>query len=157
MPLRKVEQVDRQPEASKMELMDNEIGQRMTNKFMGMDGFDKVYQQLHAGDKDPAGAAGMLAAQVVLNTREAAIKNGIKLSDRIWAADGGVLDNVVNRIGQSIPYLDPDELKQHALKVMQMYDDAGKQKEQSQPNNQAPAPTKPSNGGLLGTGEGGLW
>lgn len=57
----------------------------------------KIYNALSSGQMDPA-SAGMGAAHIVTKLREKMIGRGALVSDKIWAAEDGVLTHLLDHM-----------------------------------------------------------
>lgn len=98
----------------------------------------KMLQEMQnmAKSGQAAGAGGMLAAQVIAGLREKLIQKGPQgeVDDRIWVAEGGVLDDVINEIGMNLvgfggpeSGVDTDIMRESALKFLEQYDASGEE------------------------------
>lgn len=112
-----------------------DIANKMSDMFLNS---SKMADQLHQVAADP-GSAGMLAAHTVLGVRDQMLKHDVLTGDAIWAADGGVLDNVVMGISKKLADagmpIDGRAAKQiwdNAVKVLGQYDSAAEQAKQQQ-------------------------
>ena len=78
------------------------------------------------------GAAAALAVQTLLGVREKLIEKDLPFSERIWAAENGVLRDLIDNIAQASAHngqpMD-EEIREQAfakgVEMLQMYDEAG--------------------------------
>lgn len=62
---------------------------------------DEFYKQI-ANDKSSAVSAGMLASQMLLKVRDKLTEAGMVRNNKIWAAQGGVLDSIVSKVAEGV-------------------------------------------------------
>lgn len=90
---------------------------------------------------DPSQVVGTAVGQVLLIAYNKANQADLQIDDRVWAAEGGVLDTIVDEavefVSGSGAQVDPEAVKASALKVLQ---------DSPQPGEQQQAPQQPVNG-----------
>lgn len=85
-------------------------------------------KRMDSGESRVNNNAGLAAAQVVLGVRDKMMQHKLLSNDKIWVAQGGVLDNVLDEVGATLGgSFDHDSAKAFALDVLQKFDEAGKQ------------------------------
>lgn len=84
--------------------------------------------------QDPSQVVGAAVGQVLLVAYNKANQADLQIDDRVWAADEGVLDTLIGEavdfLGQAGVQVDPNTVREAALKVLQ---------ESPPPQEQAPA------------------
>ena len=112
------------------ELMDADIASTMGTMMIS---HPKMEQSVTQASQHP-GAAAALAVQTVLGIREKFISKDLPFSERIWAAENGVLRGILDDIAEQAAHNGgefSEDAKEDAyakgLKMLQMYEDAGNQ------------------------------
>jgi hypothetical protein len=92
--------------------------------------------------QDPSQVVGAAVGQVMLVAYNKANQADLQIDDRVWAADEGVLDTIVNEavefVSQAGAQVNPEAVKSVALKVLQDSPKPGEQPQQPQPMNGVP-------------------
>lgn len=111
---------------------------------------DEFYKQI-ANDKSSAVSAGMLASQMLLKVRDKLTEAGMVRNNKIWAAQGGVLDSIVSKVAEGVDKyannMDPEyigAIREHAIDQLALYDQSSRKVENQRTAQIAnPAPQGP--------------
>lgn len=147
----------------RMSTMDRDLAEEMAKMLMNNPKMAKSYDQIRLA-KNPAGPLAFLLAQSILGVRDKMISKGLLTNDKIWAAENGVIDNLIHAEDGS-PWerhgieVNPFELKKYTFDVLSKFDEAGEQSktnkskpEQAQQQQATSAPQMPP-GAALGGGQ----
>lgn len=119
--------------------LDADIASTMGEMMLDHPKMGEQLQQALA-QKNPEGALGMIAARTTLGVRDKMLEKGLVSNDKIWAANNGVLYDMVTNLTERVASefgaeVDPSAIAKAAVLVMQEYDKSSEQSKMgAQPN-----------------------
>ncbi len=103
-----------------------------------------------AQSADPVMAVGQFVAQLILNLKEQSVNNNVPLDDKIWMAEGGVADRIIdeailNLTTEGVDGLagTNDAVLEEVMNVLKLAGQAGGPPQGGAPPQQPAAPTAP--------------